>query len=73
MVTGPNLGFAVLAVTAGKLADLYGRRQAFLVALVGSGFFGALSAAAWSAESLIVFRTLSAVFGSAAGPAGIAR
>jgi MFS family permease len=46
VVTGPNLGFAVLAVTAGKLADLYGRRQAFLVALVGSGFFGALSAAA---------------------------
>jgi EmrB/QacA subfamily drug resistance transporter len=72
VVTGPNLGFAVLAVTAGKLADLYGRRQAFLVALVGSGFFGALSAAAWSAESLIFFRTLSAIFGSAAGPAGIA-
>ncbi|MFT7647830.1 MAG: EmrB/QacA subfamily drug resistance transporter [Candidatus Poriferisodalaceae bacterium] len=72
VVTGPNLGFAVLAVTAGKLADLYGRRQAFLVALVGSGFFGALSAAAWSAESLIVFRTISAIFGSAAGPAGIA-
>ena len=72
VVTGPNLGFAVLAVSAGKLADLYGRRQAFIVALTGSGLFGALSAAAWSAESLIAFRTISAVFGSAAGPAGIA-
>ena len=47
VVTGPNLGFAVLAVTAGKLADLYGRRQAFLVSLIGSGFFGLLSAFAW--------------------------
>jgi EmrB/QacA subfamily drug resistance transporter len=72
VVTGPNLGFAVLAVSAGKLADLYGRRQAFIVALTGSGLFGALSAAAWSAESLILFRTVSAIFGSAAGPAGIA-
>ena len=72
VVTGPNLGFAVLAVTAGKLADLYGRRQAFLVSLIGSGFFGLLSAVAWSAESLIIFRTLSAIFGSATGPAGIA-
>ncbi len=34
--------------------------------------FGALSAAAWSAETLIGFRTVSAIFGSAAGPAGIA-
>ncbi len=72
VVTGPNLGFAVLAVTSGKVADLFGRRQTFLVALVGAGVFGALSAAAWSAETLIAFRTVSAVFGSACGPAGIA-
>ena len=72
VVVGPNLGFAVLAVTAGKLADLYGRRQVFLVALLGSVVFGALSATAWSAGSLIAFRTISAVFGSACGPAGIA-
>lgn len=72
VVSGPNLGFAVLAVTSGKLADLFGRRQAFLVALIGSGLFGALSAVAWSAETLIAFRTISAIFGSAAGPAGIA-
>ncbi len=72
VVSGPNLGFAVLAVTSGKLADLFGRRQAFIVALIGSGFFGALSAVAWSAETLIAFRTISAIFGSATGPAGIA-
>ncbi|MDH4144236.1 MAG: MFS transporter [Acidimicrobiia bacterium] len=72
VVLGPNLGFAVLAVTAGKLADLYGRRPAFLVALWGSMLFGGLSAAAWSPGSLIAFRTISAIFGSACGPAGIA-
>lgn len=72
VVVGPNLGFAVLAVTAGKLADLYGRRQVFLLALIGSMVFGGLSAASWSAGSLIGFRTVSAVFGSATGPAGIA-
>ncbi len=26
VVTGPNLGFAVFAITAGKLADLFGRQ-----------------------------------------------
>ena len=72
VVVGPNLGFAVLAPAAGKLADLYGRRQAFLVALVGSMVFGGLSAIAWSAGSLIMFRTVSAIFGSATGPAAIA-
>ncbi len=72
VVLGPNLGFAVLAVTAGKLADLYGRRRAFLVALFGSMIFGGLSALAWSPLSLIAFRTVSAIFGSATGPAGVA-
>ncbi len=72
VVLGPNLGFAVLAVTAGKLADLYGRRNAFLVALFGSMIFGGLSALAWSPLSLIGFRTVSAIFGSATGPAGVA-
>ena len=72
VVVGPNLGFAVLAVSSGKLADMYGRRRAFLVALVGSMIFGGLSALAWSAGSLITFRTISAIFGSATGPAGIA-
>ena len=41
VVVGPNLGFAVLAVSSGKLADMYGRRRAFLGALVGSMIFGA--------------------------------
>ncbi len=72
VVVGPNLGFAVLAVSAGKLADMFGRRRAFLVALVGSMIFGGLSALSWSAGSLIAFRTISAIFGSATGPAGIA-
>jgi len=72
VVLGPNLGFAVLAVTSGKLADLYGRRTAFLVALFGSMIFGGLSALAWSPLSLIAFRTVSAIFGSATGPAGVA-
>lgn len=72
VVVGPNLGFAVLAVSSGKLADMYGRRRAFLVALIGSMVFGGLSALSWSAGSLIAFRTISAIFGSATGPAGIA-
>jgi EmrB/QacA subfamily drug resistance transporter len=72
VVVGPNLGFAVLAVSSGKLADMYGRRRAFLVALAGSMIFGGLSALSWSAGSLIAFRTISAIFGSATGPAGIA-
>jgi hypothetical protein len=62
----------VSATNSGKLADMYRRRRACLIALAGSIIFGGLSALSWCAGSLIAFRTISAIFGSATGPAGIA-
>jgi EmrB/QacA subfamily drug resistance transporter len=72
VVVAPMLAFAVLGPTAGKLADLYGRRQLFLIGLAGCGIFAAAAAAATSAMALILFRTLSSVFGTSTAPAGMA-
>jgi EmrB/QacA subfamily drug resistance transporter len=72
VVTSPMLAFAVLGPTAGKLADLYGRRRLFLIGLTGCGVFACLAAAANSALTLIAMRTLSSVFGASTAPAGMA-
>ena len=40
--------------------------------LAGAAVFSALTAVAWSAVSLIIFRTLSAGLGSATGPSALA-
>jgi EmrB/QacA subfamily drug resistance transporter len=72
VVTAPMLAFAILGPTAGKLGDLYGRRQLFLIGLAGCGVFAALAAAATSALSLIVLRTISSVFGASTAPSGMA-
>ena len=72
VVVGPMLAFAVFGPTAGKLSDLFGRRRLFLISLAGCGIFAALAATATSATALIVYRTISFVFGGSTGPAGMA-
>ena len=71
-IAGPMLALAVLAPTAGKLGDLYGRRRVFMVGLAGCGVFAGATALATSPLAMIGFRTLSAGFGSSAGPAAMA-
>ncbi len=72
LVVGPTLAYAVCGPTAGKLGDLYGRRRVYLVGLVGCGLFAGLTAAAPTALTAILFRTLSAVFGQSTAPTGMA-
>ncbi|HEX9260689.1 MAG TPA: MFS transporter [Acidimicrobiales bacterium] len=72
IITGPMLAFGVVGPAAGKAGDLYGHKRLFLVGLAGAGVFAMATAFAWDAGSLIAFRTLSATFGSATGPAAIA-
>jgi EmrB/QacA subfamily drug resistance transporter len=71
-ITGPMLAFGIVGPAAGKAGDLFGHKRLFLVGLVGAGVFAFLTALAWNPAALIVFRTLSAGFGSATGPAAIA-
>ncbi|MGD9703236.1 MAG: MFS transporter [Acidimicrobiia bacterium] len=71
-ITGPMLAFGVVGPAFGKAGDLWGHRRLFVFGLLGAGIFAALTAMAWSAASLIAFRTLSATCGSATGPATMA-
>jgi EmrB/QacA subfamily drug resistance transporter len=72
IITAPMLAFGVIGPAAGKAGDLFGHKRLFLVGLLGAGVFALLTAFAWNVASLIAFRTLSAGFGSATGPAAIA-
>lgn len=72
VITGPLLAFAVVGPAAGKLGDRRGHRRVYLLGMAGGALFAALSAVAWSAPALIVFRVLGATLGAATGPASMA-
>jgi len=72
VVTGPLLAFAVVGPVMGKLGDLYGHRRVYGMSMACVCVFAGLTAASWSAGSLIAFRTLGAATGAAVGPASIA-
>ena len=61
VVTGYALSFAVLMLTGGKLADMYGRRRVFLIGLAVFTFSSLLCGLAGSAELLIAARVLQGV------------
>lgn len=72
VVIGPMLAFGVIGPLVGKLGDRLGHRRLFLWGLAGAATMAAASALAWSAGSLIAFRTLGAIEGAATGPASFA-
>ena len=72
VITGPMLAFGVVGPAFGKAGDMWGHKKVFLLGLAGAGIFALATAFAWSAVSLIVFRTLSASFGAATGPPAMA-
>jgi EmrB/QacA subfamily drug resistance transporter len=72
VITGPMLVFGLVGPALGKAGDLYGHKRLFLIGLAGAGVFAFATAFAWDAGSLILFRTLSAGFGSATAPAAMA-
>ena len=72
VVTGPLLAFAVVGPAMGKLGDLHGHRRVYCLSMACVSLFAGLTAVAWSAGSLIAFRTLGAATGAAVGPASIA-
>ncbi|MFN8016517.1 MAG: MFS transporter [Acidimicrobiales bacterium] len=72
VVVGPMLAFGVIGPLVGKLGDRMGHRRIYLWGLAGAAVMACLSALAWSAPSLIGFRTLGAIEGAATGPASFA-
>ena len=71
-LTGPMLAFGVVGPAFGKAGDPWGHKRLFLLGLLGASIFAALTAVAWNATTMILFRTLSATAGSATGPAAMA-
>lgn len=71
-ITGPMLAFGVVGPAYGKIGDLYGHKKVYVYGLVFSGLFAAATVFAWNAPSMVFFRLMSAVAGSATGPAAMA-
>ena len=72
MITGLMLAMAVVTPIAGKLGDLRGHRQMFLMGLAGGVVTTLLSAVAWDQTSMIVARVLFGVTGAFVMPNGMA-
>ncbi|MEL6985586.1 MAG: MFS transporter, partial [Actinomycetota bacterium] len=72
MITGLMLAMAVATPIAGKLGDIKGHRRLFLLGLTGGLITTLLSAMAWDAVSLIVFRVLFGLTGAMMMPSGMA-
>jgi MFS family permease len=72
IITGPMLAFGVVGPAFGKAGDIWGHKKIFLLGLLGAAVFAVATAFAWSAVSLIIFRTLSASFGAATAPPAMA-
>jgi EmrB/QacA subfamily drug resistance transporter len=72
VITGPMLAFGVVGPAFGKAGDLWGHKRIFVTGLLFAAVFAALTAIAWNAPTMILFRILSASAGSACGPSAMA-
>ncbi|MDQ0391854.1 MFS transporter [Labrys monachus] len=72
VVSAYSAAYAVLLITGGRLGDIYGRRLAFVVGLVGFGVASALCGLAWSPAMLVASRVLQGVFAALLMPQSLA-
>lgn len=70
--SGYNIAYAATLLTAGRLADVYGRKRAFLFGLLLFAFGSALCGFAQSPEMLIGSRIVQAIGGAILSPASLA-
>ncbi|TQF66363.1 MFS transporter [Rhodococcus spelaei] len=71
VITAYALGFGGLLLLGGRISDMWGRRRAFMVGLVGFAAASALGGAAVSTEMLIGARALQGVFAALLAPAAL--
>lgn len=72
VITGYLLGLAVFIPVAGFLADRFGSKRTFMLALAIFSVASLGAGLAWSLDSLIAFRLLQGVGGGMLTPVGIA-
>ncbi|WP_024799560.1 MFS transporter [Nocardia sp. BMG51109] len=71
VVTGYALAFGSLLLLGGRLSDLFGRRNTFIVGLVGFAVASAVGGAASGFEMLVAARVAQGVFGALLAPAAL--
>ncbi|MEU8897209.1 MFS transporter [Nocardia sp. NPDC048505] len=71
VVTGYALAFGSLLLLGGRLSDLFGRRNTFMLGLVGFAVASAVGGAATSFEMLVAARVGQGVFGALLAPAAL--
>jgi EmrB/QacA subfamily drug resistance transporter len=71
VITGYALAFGSLLLLGGRLSDLFGRRNTFIVGLVGFAVASAIGGAATSFEMLVAARVGQGVFGALLAPAAL--
>jgi EmrB/QacA subfamily drug resistance transporter len=72
VVTGYALVFGSLLLLGGRLADFFGRKNMFVVGVIGFAVASAIGGAAQNFEMLLAARALQGVFGAALAPAALA-
>ncbi|MFB7875697.1 MULTISPECIES: MFS transporter [unclassified Nocardia] len=71
VITGYALAFGSLLLLGGRLSDLFGRRNTFIVGLIGFAVASAIGGAASSFEMLVAARVGQGVFGALLAPAAL--
>lgn len=70
-VTAYALAFGGLLLFGGRIADLWGRRRAFLISLIGFGAASALGGVATTGATMFGARALQGLFGAVLAPAAL--
>ncbi len=68
VLTSYIVAAAIMTPVTGWLADRFGRRELFLVSIVGFTITSMLCGLSWSLESMVAFRVLQGLFGAAIVP-----
>ncbi|MBB4660807.1 MFS transporter [Conexibacter arvalis] len=71
IVTAYALAFGSLLLIGGRIGDLFGRKQVFVVGLIGFAVASAIGGAAGSFGLLVFARALQGVFGALLAPAAL--
>ncbi|WP_282083478.1 MFS transporter [Streptomyces tendae] len=71
IVTAYSLAFGSLLLLGGRIADLFGRKPAFLVGVAGFAVASAIAGAATNFEVLVTGRALQGLFGALLAPAAL--
>ncbi|MGW6729589.1 MFS transporter [Nocardia sp. NPDC055029] len=71
VITGYALAFGSLLLLGGRLSDLFGRRNTFIIGLIGFAVASAIGGAATTFEMLVAARVGQGVFGALLAPAAL--